>query len=120
MKKIFGLTLVMVLASGTPAMAANIGVIASPPTALKVVVFGVAVGCLVASSKVLSVVKGGLLSRSWQVFMFGFIVLALSQLAALLNDMEVLSLPSYVSPLLWVLTTGLFLYAIFETKRTLE
>ncbi|UCD62785.1 MAG: hypothetical protein JSW34_08440 [Candidatus Zixiibacteriota bacterium] len=120
MKRICGLTLIGVLLGANPAMAANIAVITSPPTTLKLVVFGVAVGCVVATFKVLGVLKGGLLSKSWQLFLFAFLVLALGQLASLMGDMEILNLPGYVSPALWVLTSGLFLYAIFETKRTLE
>lgn len=120
MKKIFAMCVLGVLVARNSAEAANIAVITSPPTLLKLVVFGIAIGCLVFSLKVVSVLKGGLLSRAWQVFMIGFGVLALGQLAALMGDMEFFNLPSFVTPALWAVTTGLFFYGVFETKRTLE
>ena len=120
MKKIFAISALCVLAGNSSAWGANVAVITSPPTLLKLVVFGIAVGCLVFSLKVVSALKGGLLSKSWQVFMIGFVVLALAQLMALMGDMEIFNLPSFVTPALWAVTAGLFFYGVFETKRTLE
>jgi hypothetical protein len=120
MRKILGLSVLSILATSSEATAANLAVITSPPTMLKFVVFGVAIGCLVGSVKLLSVLKGGLLFKSWQIIMFGFGVLAVSQLAALLSDFEVVNVPDFVSPALWVVVCGLFLYGIFEAKRTLD
>jgi len=120
MRKIFGITVLSVLALSSQAMAANVAVITSPPTMLKLVVFGVVIGCIVGSWKLLSVLKGGLLFKSWQVFLFGFGVLAISQLIALLNDLEILSLPDFVAPALWAVVAGLFLFGIFEAKKTLD
>ncbi len=114
------MTVLSVLALSNQAMAANIAVITSPPTMLRLVVFGVVVGCVVGSWKLLSVLKGGLLFKSWQVFMFGFAVLAISQLTSLLNDFEIVSLPDYVAPALWAVVAGLFLFGIFEAKKTLD
>ncbi len=120
MRKILGLSLLSVLFTGSQAYAANFAVIASPPTLLKFVVFGVVVGCLMASIKLLGVLKGGLLFKSWQIFMFAFAVLGLSQLAAVLSDFEVFVLPEFVAPALWVVVCGLFLYGIFEAKKILD
>ena len=120
MRKIFGITALSVLALSSQAMAANIAVITSPPTMLKFVVFGVVVGCIVGSWKLLSVLKGGWLFKRGQIFMFGFGVLAVSQLTSLLNDFEIFSLPDYVAPALWVVVAGLFLFGIFEAKKTLD
>ena len=120
MKRILGFSVLGVVAASSKAMAANIAVITSPPTLLTFVVFGVAIGCLVGSVKLLSVLKGGLLFRSWQIIMFGFGVLAVSQMASLLSDFEIVNLPDFVSPALWVVVCGLFLYGIFEAKKTLD
>lgn len=120
MKKILSISFVCVLFGGGQATAANIAVITSPPTMLKFVVFGVVIGCLVASVKLMAVLKGGLLFKSWQIFMFAFAVLGLSQLAALLKDFEIFALPEFVGPALWALVCGLFLYGIFEAKKILD
>ena len=120
MKKILGLCAVCILGTSGEVWAANFAVIASPPTMLKFVVLGVAIGCLVGSVKVLSVLKGGLLFKGWQLFVFGFAVLAICQLAGLLSDFEIFSLPEYVAPSLTVVVSALFLYGILQTKRTLD
>ncbi|UCG60601.1 MAG: hypothetical protein JSV52_09715 [Candidatus Zixiibacteriota bacterium] len=120
MKRIVGLSLVCVLLGSSTAFAANIAVITSPPTMLKFVVFGVVVGCLVASVKLLGVLKGGLLFKSWQIFMFAFAALGLAQLAGLLSDFEIFALPDFVTPALWVVVCALFLYGIFEAKKILD
>jgi len=120
MKKILGLSAVCVLAASGDVWAANFAVIVNPPTLLKFVVLGVAIGCLVGSVKLLSVLKGGLLFKGWQLFVFGFAVLAICQLAGLLSDFEIFDLPEYVAPSLTVVVSGLFLYGILQTKRTLD
>jgi hypothetical protein len=37
-----------------------------------------------------------------------------------MNDFELLVVPSFLVPALLLVTSGLFLYGIFETKQTLE
>lgn len=120
MRKILSISVLFVLVSSSQALAANIGAIVSPPTMLKFVVLGVVVGCLVASVKLLAVLRGGLLFKSWQIFLFAFAVLGLSQLAALLRDMEIFALPEFVGPALWAVVCGLFLYGIYEAKKVLD
>ena len=102
------------------AHAANFTVITQPPTILSLVIFLVGVGCLVGSYKILSLVRGGLLFKSWQIFLTAFVVLSISQIANLVNNFEIFILPSFVVPALLVLTFGLFLLGVFETKKTLE
>ncbi|HDL01888.1 MAG TPA: hypothetical protein ENH23_06620 [candidate division Zixibacteria bacterium] len=87
---------------------------------LSAIVFLVGIGCLVGSYKILSLVKGGLLFKSWQIFLSAFIVLIISQAANLINDLEIFILPSFVVPALLLLAIGLFMLGVFETKKTLE
>ena len=105
---------------GGNAHAANFAVITQPPTLLSLIVLIAGVGCLFGSVKILSLVRGGLLFKSWQIFLTAFIVLSISQLANLVNNFEIFILPSFVVPALLVLTFGLFLLGVFETKKTLE
>jgi len=75
--------------------------------------------CIFGALKVLALVRGGLLSKSWQMFIGGFSALAFSQLLLILNAMDVINLPSFVVPACLMLMSGLFLWGIFETKRIL-
>jgi hypothetical protein len=70
--------------------------------------------------KVLNLVRGGQLSKSWQLFLAAFIVLVLSQAAVLLSILEVIVLPSFVIPACLAIATGLLLLGIIETKRVLS
>lgn len=120
MKRVLALTMLLSITGSSQAMAANLAVITSPPTALNLVVFGMVVGCAVGSIKVLGLLKGGFLFKSWQIFLCSFIVLALSEVAILLNDFEVVVLPKFAVPALLILAIGLFLFGIFETKKVLD
>ncbi len=114
------LTAVGLAASGAEAVnAAPVAVIPNPPTLLTLVIFAGAIICVVFSVRVLSLVRGGQLSRSWQLFLIGFFLLAVSQLAVLLHLFGVVVLPNWVVPTLLVLMAGLFLFGLFETRRSL-
>ena len=119
MKKICTINIAILLFSCN-AFAANFAVITSPPTILSLVVVLVGIGCLIGVVKILSLIRGGLLFKSWQIFMTGFIALIVSQAVNLVNDFEIFSIPSFVVPALLTLAVGFFLYGIFETKKTLE
>ena len=119
MKKIF-LTVAFLTAAATNAQAANLAVITSPPTILNILVFLFACACLFLCAQVLGLVKGGQLSKSWQMFLLGFTLLALSQIASLLHTFEILAVPGFVVPIMMVLMVGLFMYGMYETKRILS
>ena len=120
MKKIALYSLCLFLMSFSNVWATNFAVITSPPTILNIVIFLVALGCLFGTVKIMNLIKGGQLFKSWQFFMIAFIVLAVCQTAILLKDFEILAMPVYVVPALVFLTFGLFLYGVWETKKTLE
>ena len=102
------------------AHAANLAVIASPPTMFNLFVLIIAGACLVGSFQVLGQVKGGYLGRSWQMFFLGFILLAISQLGSIASAMELLNLPELFTPLMLLLMAGLFAYGVFSAKKTLS
>lgn len=101
------------------AEAANLAVITAPPTLLNILVFLVALAAAVMCWQVASVVKGGLLSKSWQIFMGAFVLLAVGQAMLLAATIELVNFPTFVVPAILVAMAGLFLYGILETKRTL-
>ncbi len=118
--KLFSTTVSLVLLASTgSAEAANFAVISSPPTILNLAVLLLGLAGAVIGMQLLSVVRGGFLFRAWQIFVAGFVVLILAQIAVLLSTFEIASLPTWVAPSLMVLWAGIFLYGIFETKRVL-
>ena len=101
------------------AEAANLALITSPPTLLNIIICLVALAAAVLCWQVSSVVRGGLLSKTWQAFMAAFGLLAISQGVLVASTIEVVQLPSFVVPAILVAMTGLFVYGIIWTKRTL-
>jgi hypothetical protein len=120
MKRIFSIAISLAVVTGATAQAANLAVITSPPTLLNVFILGIAIACAVASIKILELVRGGQMSKSWQILIIGFIIFAASQIVSLCVAFEIVNLPAYVVPALVVVALGLFLYGIFETKRILS
>ena len=100
--------------------AANFAMIASPPTMFSFFVLVIAGFCLFGSFQVWNQVKGGLLSRSWQMFLIGFVLLAVSQLLNILSSMEFMALPGYIVPGLLTMMAGVFLYGVYNTRKTLS
>ncbi len=101
------------------AHAANFAVITSAPNLLNLAVLIAAVVGVVGGVRVLSLVKGGTLARTWQVFVLALGVLIITQMAQLGHQVELFSLPTFAVPALLVVSVGLFVYGIFETKRVL-
>ena len=119
MKKI-SFALGLLLVGSTNAHAANFAVITQPQTMLSAFVFLAGIGCLVGAVNILSLVRGGLLFKSWQIFLSAFVVLIVSQIANLIHDFEIFMLPSFAVPALLLLAIGLLFFGVFETKKTLE
>jgi hypothetical protein len=117
-RTLFTTGMIALLASSTT-HAANVAVIASPPTLLDTLVLGLAVFATVTSLKVFDLVRGGLLSKSWQFFAGGFAALALAQLMRILNAMEIFNLPTFVVPAIVMIMIGLFIMGVIQTKKTL-
>jgi predicted membrane channel-forming protein YqfA (hemolysin III family) len=120
MKKQFLMGITTVLAICDSAHAANFAMITSPPTMFSFFVLVIAGFCLFGSFQVLNQVKGGMLSRSWQMFFLGFALLAISQLLNIGNAMEFFSISAMVVPGLLVLMAGVFAYGVYTARRTLS
>jgi len=120
MKRHVAVPAALVLLFSPAAHAANLAVITSPSTLFNLVVLAVAVAGLVGAYRVADLVRGGLLFRSWQLFIIGFVVLALAQAAILLQSFEIMRLPSFVVPMMLVVMVGLFAYGAYEARRTLS
>ncbi len=120
MKRMIITFMAMTIVTAVNAQAANFAVITSPPVFLNAFILLLSCGCIFGCVRVYDLVRGGSMSKSWQLFLLGFVILALSQIGYLCVAFEVLSLPIFVVPAMMVLTAGLFLYGIFETKKILS
>jgi len=116
-RMIIGCTFV-ILSAGR-AEAANVAIVVASPGIFNLAVLLIACACVGVGLKILSAVRGGLLSRSWQYIVAGFSLLALAQLLTLLNAMEILSLPGWVVPVLLVAMASVLFYGVFQTKQVL-
>lgn len=119
MKSRFWILTVVLCGTAAGANAGEVAVIANPPTSITAVILLGACACIALCFKVLSLVRGGQLSRSWQLFTAGFSILAISQLGIILHNFGAITMPSWLGPTLLVLMSGTFLYGLFETKRIL-
>lgn len=119
MYKRLPLVAMLFLLGNSRAEAANLAVITNPPTMMNILILGFGIACVGGAFRVYTLVRGGQLSKSWQLFLGGFAVLVLAQLLMIFSAMEIVSLPSFVIPACFVLMAGLFLWGILETKRTL-
>ncbi len=75
--------------------------------------------CLLWSMKIMSLVRGGLMSKSWQMFTLGFIFLILARLLILGISLGLFAVPEYASTVLYLLMVVTWLIGIFQTKRIL-
>ena len=120
MRRTLFFSALVITATATRAEAANLAVITNPPTMLNVLVLFCAAACVGGAYKVLGLVRGGRLSGGWLVFMSGFALLAVNQIILLCQTFEIVTLPEFVVPALFVVVVGLFLYGVLEVKRTLS
>lgn len=112
-------SVLLLVATTTEAHAANLAVITSPPAMLNLVILIGAAFCMIGAAKILSLVRGGQMTRSWQMFAGAFGVLTLCQIALLGHLLELLVLPTFVVPALLMGMVTLFAFGIFEMKRVL-
>lgn len=103
-----------------PAHATNVAVMVQSPNLLSLAVFVIACAAAVICWQVFSVLKGGYLSRSWQFFVIGFGLLAVSQASNLLTALEIFLVPTWVSPAILALMVAVFFFAAFDSKRVLS
>lgn len=120
MKSRIAFTAAAVTLLATSAHADEVAVIANPPTFFTFAIFAGACACIAVCFQVLMLVRGGQLSRSWQLFLAGFSVLAVSQLGLILHNFGVFTMPSWLVPTLMVAMAGVFFWGLYETKRMLS
>jgi hypothetical protein len=78
-----------------------------------------AVFCLLWGLKVLSLVRGGLLSRGWQMFVLGFATLVLAQVLVVFGKAHVLAMPEFVAVLLYLVMAAVWLAGLYQIQKAL-
>ncbi len=119
MKTILSITVAVILGSATTSHAANYAVITTPPAMLNILLLLLAGAAAAVCARVLAAVKGGYMAKSWLMFASAFLLLALGQVAHLLQAVEIISLPIWAAPAIAVVWAGTFFYGAFEAKRAL-
>ena len=120
MRRLLSFTLVAVVTATEAAHAADFAVVATAPGALNILVLVGAVIGAFGAHKVQEAVRGGLLSKCWQAFAGGFVLLGLAQVLTLAESVSIVTLPSLVVPALWMLMVACFAYGVFLARRTLS
>lgn len=91
----------------------------TPSGILEVLIFLGSLICLLWSAKVMSLVKGGLLSRTWQMFSLGFGFLLIASLLSLGETVNIMKFPAYVFGALYLFMIVTWLVGLFQVKKAL-
>ena len=119
MKKSLPFAVAAILGSATSSHAANYAVITTPPAMLNILILLLACAAAAVCARVLAAVKGGYMAKSWLLFAAAFCLVAVGQVAFLLQTVEIITLPIWATPAIAVVWAGIFFYGAFEAKRTL-
>ncbi|MCP4706796.1 MAG: hypothetical protein GY865_19535 [candidate division Zixibacteria bacterium] len=111
--------LIGLICTQTANAAVNTEVLFSISGIADMVLIACIVVCLLWSMKIMSLVRGGLMSKGWQMFTLGFVFLLLARLMVLSGMINLFVVPEYVATVFYLLMTVTWLIGIFQTKRTL-
>jgi hypothetical protein len=117
---IFLSVLAAIMLFATPSRAAiQTDSLYQPMSIVTLVILLCSVVCLVWSFKVLSLVRGGLLSKSWQMFVLGFGFLLLAQVISLGQQIALINFPGFITTTFYLLMAVTWLVGIYQTRRVL-
>jgi len=123
MKKVSSIMMMMLalgLLAVKPAFAAfDVERISSTSAIINIVVLLFAVICLVWALKIMSLVRGGLISKSWQMFTLGFCFLIAAQILVVMQEAEFLILPGYFATSLYLVMTITWLMGLYQARKVL-
>ena len=74
---------------------------------------------LIWALKILSLVRGGLMSKSWQMILIGFICLCLAQALALIAKLGFVPIPEVAVSSLYLLMAATWLAGLYQTRKIL-
>ena len=114
-----GLFLICLISGKTAHAAVNVNALLSTSGIVDLALLLCIIICLFWSMKIMSLVRGGLMSKSWQMFTLGFLFLILARLTIISSTVSLFVFPEFVSTVLYLLMTLTWLIGIFQTKRIL-
>ena len=116
-----GLALATLLVALAPANANafELGLLLTMPSLLNEITLLVAIVAFFGGLKVYGSVKGGLLAKSWQMFLFGFGALTLAQALRLVDTLEIANIPEIAISLLFGCMAVLWFLGIREARKAL-
>jgi hypothetical protein len=123
MKKSFSIaaaTVGTIIAAVSPAAASiNMSNFYNTTSIIHVIIMLLALICLAWAMKILSYVRGGLMSKSWQMFVLGFGFLLIGQVVALCQNAGLFALPESFSLLVYLLMVITWLVGLYRTRKIL-
>jgi hypothetical protein len=121
-KKIFALAILLVVLVPVSLLASfefDPRELYNPMAIINVVIVLMAAACLIWALKILSLVKGGLMSKSWQMFGLGFGFLIIAQLVSLGQRAGLYVIPDFINPAIYLLMVVAWLYGLYQTRKVL-
>jgi hypothetical protein len=100
--------------------AADFALLLTVPAIVNQVVLIAAIASLLVAFRVYTLVKGGLLAKSWQMFVVGLLCLAIAQIFALAETAGYFSAPEWLRPMTFLCMAGLWLYGLLQARRALS
>jgi len=112
--------LLLVILSAQPASAeVKAGGFFSVSSIFNIFLLAVAVACLIWGLQILSLVRGGLISKSWQMFILGFCFLILAQLLIVLQNIGLFAVSAIFTTILYLLMAVTWLVGLNNTRKVL-
>jgi len=109
----------LLLLSRTASASVNPAVFYTPTGILDIAILLGTLICLLWAAKVMSLVKGGLMSKSWQMFSLGFSFLLIARILAISETASLFAIPGYVLTALYLLMILTWLFGLYQTKKVL-
>lgn len=100
--------------------AADVSLLLTVPAIVDQIVLIAAIVSLLVAFRVYTLVKGGLLAKSWQMFVVGLLCLAIAQLFALAEAAQYFTAPEWLRPMTFLCMAGLWLYGLLQARRALS
>jgi hypothetical protein len=118
-KKIISAMFIVIVSANPVFASINIPSLYTPTAIVHEILLIFAVISLVWAMKVLSLVRGGLMSKSWQMFVLGICFLICAQLIVISEQAGLLAVPGYVSSAIYLLMAFTWLLGIYQTRKVL-
>ena len=111
--------LVVVLAGNTAYASIQLEDFYSTSSIFNITLLICALICLMWSLKIMSLVRGGLMSKSWQMFVIGFGFLVIAQVFVIGENAQLFLLPGYIISVFYLLMAVMWLIGLYKTRRVL-